>query len=144
MDARIGNEYARKFKTPEQRTQLCADWCAHLRNGFTKESFPQCDPQTFKRYMKEFPDDFDVYAIAAAEREQKMRWEERIQKCADTGIGSASAIIFGLKNISNWRDKNEISMDPKNPLVITKEKAAGMTDEEAERIYTDAVRNITE
>lgn len=108
MAAPAGNDFNMKFKTSEERKALCDDWCLHLTEGFTRESFPRCDPQTFRRYMRDFPDDFDTQKIKEAEAYQIMQWEKRLHRIADTNEGNATAVIFGLKNIAGWRDKQDI------------------------------------
>ena len=55
-----GNNNAMKFKTPEKRKALCKKWCEHLAAGLTRDSFPDCDPQTFRKYCRLFPEDFNA------------------------------------------------------------------------------------
>lgn len=110
-----GNDFNVKFKTPEERQKLGEDWCEHLRNGYSKESFPPCDPQTFKRYLKEFPEDFDTDMIEKAERKSRMYWE---------GIGhdgtigqierfNASSWKFNMVNRFGWHEKNDVTTNGK-------------------------------
>ncbi len=103
-----GSKFNLRFKTPEARQQLCKDYCKHLTQGFTRESFPKCDPQTIRKYVADYPEDMDIEAIAEAERAQLMAWEGRLAQNSITGKGAPSATIFGLKNIGGklglWRD----------------------------------------
>lgn len=70
-----GNSNAEKYKTPEERKALCAAWCTHLEQGFSKESFPMCDPQTIREYAKKYPVDFDTDKMEQAERKGRLFWE---------------------------------------------------------------------
>lgn len=129
-----GNTYNMKFKTSEERKTLCNQWCEHLKQGFTRECFPYCDPQTFRRYVKDFPEDFDTQAIFSAEKFQIMEWEKKLHNIANTGTGNASAAIFGLKNIAGWRDKHEVTQDIKADVkqeikVSGADKLAGILDD---------------
>ncbi len=100
-----------RYKTPESRQKLCKAWCFHLSNGYTRESFPDCDPQTFRKYAREFPEDFNPHDLEVADRLQKLKWEEMIINIARTGKGNAGAVIFGIKNINGWRDRTEVGFD---------------------------------
>lgn len=113
-----GNQRATKFDTPEKRQKLCEKWCAHMRMGCTKESFEECDPQTFRRYVKDFPSDFDIDAINAAERGGRLKWEK-------WGIGgtlgqiknfNSSCYKFNVSNRYGWVEKQQLSNDPENPM----------------------------
>lgn len=104
-----GNTNSVKFKTPEDRQALCDAWCAHLNEGYSRESFPLCDPQTFRTYIKKYPEDFDRQKLRAADAMQQLKWEQRLASLAETNEGSAAATIFGLKNIAGWRDKHELN-----------------------------------
>lgn len=71
-----GNTNRMKFKTHEQRRDLSEKYATHIRNGYSDESFLECDPQTLKRYMEEFPSDFDTDMIERAQRERMFFWEK--------------------------------------------------------------------
>jgi uncharacterized protein (DUF2249 family) len=129
MSAPKGNDFKVKFKTPEDRQQLCDNWCDHLSKGLSKECFPDCDPQTFKKYLSLYPDDFDTDKIEEAERLGRTFWEK-------TGIDglwnettynengkpeasrslNAAVWCFNMKNRYGWRDKQELTGDPEKPL----------------------------
>lgn len=109
MPAEPGNDYARKFPTPEARQQLCTDWCEHIASGYSKTSFPLCNIKTIKSYIDQFPEDFPPEKIERAEAENLYWWEK-------TGMGgmlgklpgfNAACWIFNMKNRHGWRDKTE-------------------------------------
>ncbi|MCK4815338.1 hypothetical protein KA005_06175 [bacterium] len=115
MAAKKNNKYAEKFETPAKRKKLCKQWCEHLSEGFTRESFPYCDPDTFKRYIKKYPKDFDKHLIEEAKANQQLKWEKRLAKHADGGKGSATSIRFGLEMVSGFKTKVEHSYDKDAP-----------------------------
>ncbi len=113
--AKKNNNNAEKYKTSDQRKKLCKQWCKHLSDGYSKDSFPQCDIDTFKRYSKKYPKDFDAHEIDMAERRQMFKWEKRLATSADTGKGNANSIKFGLENINKWENKRKHGYDPDAP-----------------------------
>lgn len=122
-----------RYRTPEARQALCKAWCDHLIKGFTRESFPKCDPQTFRKYAKEYPEDFDMEIIAEAERSQLLAWEARLANSAVNGKGAPAAIIYGLKNIGGrlglWRDTvtQEVHPETIDSLAALLERIDGKT-----------------
>ena len=115
MAAHEGNDYAMKFKTPEERQQLCQDWCDWISDGRAKEGFPHCDPQTFRVYCEKFPDDFDTQKIEAAERANFAWWEDASRKMMWMGAKDTnpSILIFNFKNRFKWRDQVDVTSDGK-------------------------------
>ncbi|MDD5110719.1 MAG: hypothetical protein PHI63_05940 [Patescibacteria group bacterium] len=113
MPAKKGNQYNLKFKTPAERQALCHAWCNHLAEGFSKESFPQCDPQTFRSYVEKFPKDFDTQKIEAAERSGQLVWEKIAMSLALGAKGNAAVLIATMKNRFGWRDKVDITSNGK-------------------------------
>ncbi len=107
-----GNTYNRKFKTPAQRKKLCTAWCEHISQGYSKESFSLCDPQTFRWYKEKFPKDFDTKKIAQAESDNRMFWE----KAGIDGLWGGKKFnptvwIFNIKNRfpQEWRDSHDVT-----------------------------------
>ena len=108
MGAPLENTNTLRFKTPEQRRALCEEYCNHLKSGKSKNSF-RIRPNTMGRYLKGFPEDFPPDDIDEAVAACAAAWEEIGLGVARGQIdGNASMTIFGLKNISGWRDKVEI------------------------------------
>jgi len=85
--------------------------------------------QTVDAWTKVHPEFLD--AVMRGRALGAFIWEERLGKLADSGVGNANAIIFGLKNRQgdDWRDKTETEhsggldvhhinrtlVDPRNP-----------------------------
>lgn len=113
MSAPKGNNYNMKFKTSKERVALCDKWCKHLEKGYSKESFPECDPQTIRSYMKKYPKDFDTEKLRRAEATHRVFWEEiGISGAMGKLQGfNASSWIFNMKNRFGWRDKQDVTTD---------------------------------
>lgn len=127
MAAPEGNDFKVKFKTPEERQALCQAWCEHLSEGLSKESFAACDPQTFRKYVDKYPEDFDTDKIAEAERMGRSFWEQtgidglwNETTYNDQGKPQASRSLnaavwcFNMKNRYGWRDKHDVVSDNKH------------------------------
>jgi hypothetical protein len=110
----LGNNRAEKFKTPKARRELHTLYCSHLSKGLTQKSF-HVDDETMKRYVQKYPEDFPEDELAMAFSKQRIVWEENLLKLARGEIsGSATATIFGLKNIAGWRDRIDHAVDDKD------------------------------
>jgi len=114
MPAPKGSKNKEKFKTKQSRRELCNKWCEHLSNGLSKESFPYCDPQTFRRYLKLYPKDFDIEAIEQAERCNLLYWEKQgIDGMWGGKAFNPTAWIFNMKNRFKWKDNVDVTSDGK-------------------------------
>lgn len=98
-----------KFPTPEGRKKLCADYIAHVESGLSDECFPDCDPQTLRRYIADYPDDFDTDAIEAANRKRQLFWEKAGRDGTMGGIKGFNALSwkFNMQNRFSWKEKRE-------------------------------------
>lgn len=73
-----GNQYRKghyKFKTPEERQEVFAKLCQHLREGLSMDCFPPLDKTCIAGYCKTFPLDFPADQINEAKRAGKLYWE---------------------------------------------------------------------
>lgn len=121
----IENKWAMKYKTPEDRQRLCREYCEHVEKGYTDDAFSGCDMQTFKKYFKEFPTDFDTELIYKARTARRQFWE-RIGINGSMGIpatykNNKNELIeskgkfndrswkFIMGNMFNWREKTDIT-----------------------------------
>ena len=135
MAAPKDNNFAMKWKTPEERQKLCDDFCAHLAEGFSIGAFPDADHKTIKRYARDFPEDFPAEKLEGAARRGRLYWEKMGKDGAEGKIEhfNATAWIFNMKNRVGWKDRTEIEswsilggMDDAKKL----EKMKPRTDEE--------------
>lgn len=111
MSAPVGNNYAMKYKTSEERQALCQKYIDYVKLGRSKEYFPECDYDTFQRYCRDFPEDFPTEKIAEAERTGLGRLEEfgfagMLGKIPGFNV---TAWIFIMKNRAKWRDKFDVT-----------------------------------
>lgn len=67
MLAPAENNFAMKFKAPEERAVLCVKYIEHVESGLSDE----CFPQTLRKYIEKFPEDFDTDRIEVAKRKRQ-------------------------------------------------------------------------
>ena len=122
MTAPIGNDYALKLPTPEDRKQFCAIYIGHLKTGLSDECFPECDPSTFKRYVREFPDDFDTDKIEVARRKRQLFWERAGR---DGTMGEIKGFNAGYR-ATNWIARGGRGAAMNGPKAILKHSVHGV------------------
>lgn len=117
MPAPEGNQNALKFPTPESRQKLCRDYITHVESGLSDECFPECDPQTLKKYIDLFPVDFDTDKIEVSRRKRQLFWESMGRDGANGGIKgfNAKAWTFNMQNRFGWKEKREDTIKPHDP-----------------------------
>lgn len=104
----INNEY-----TEDQIRQLIAAYAEHRAEGYSKESFPDCDYRTIESHLEKNPGlQPEKEKIEQAERRGRFTWE-KIGKDLATGKieGNATSYIFNMKNRYGWKDKHEIDQN---------------------------------
>src|SRR3954471_3004390 len=123
MPAPEGNNFASKFPTPETRKKLCVDYITHVESGLSDECFPECDPQTLRKYMADYPDDFDTDLIERSRRKRQLFWETAGR---DGTMGlikgfNSKSWSFNMQNRFGWREKREdnlkVQRDPAAELM---------------------------
>ena len=98
-----------KWPTPEKRRAACEKFCEHIRAGYSKDSWPEADDETVKRYVRDFPEDFCPKKIKRAERESRLFWE----KIGISGtVGkikgfNAKSWEFNMQNRLGWSNKTD-------------------------------------
>lgn len=82
------NLWALKYKTPEERLAMVNAYCDHIRQGFSDESFPGCDPEIFKNYLVKYAEEFGAETLLKVEQARKERriFLERIGMNGSMGI----------------------------------------------------------
>lgn len=89
--------------------KLINDYCTHLRNGFSPDSFETSCPEEIaisveKSQLKEKY----IKDIENAKRCGRKKWEGMIMdKFNEDGFIPPSAWIFCMKNLFGWKDKPE-------------------------------------
>ena len=71
------------------------------------DSWPDACANTVKKYIKEYPEDFDSEKIEAAKRESLLFWEKMGIDGTRGKIPffNAGSWIFNMKNRAGWTDK---------------------------------------
>lgn len=127
-----GNNYNLKYKTPEERKEICRQLCEHLREGFSFNCFPPLSHNAIRRYIEAYPDDMNSSDIDQAYREG-IHGYEKIGNDAIKGLIPGfqnGAYNLIMRNKAGWIDKsdqNEIPVVPEIKITLTqpeKEKDA--------------------
>lgn len=124
MPAPEGNSNAMKFPTPDDRQALCKAYIDHVESGLSDECFPECDPQTLRQYVADFPVDFDTNAMERASRNRQLFWEKTGR---DGTVGKIKGFNsrswqFNMANRFDWRVKSD------NTLKFPKDGAQDLAD----------------
>lgn len=116
MSAPSENANAMKFPEPQERRKLCQAYIAHVESGLSDECFPDCDPQTLRRYVADFPIDFDTAAMDRAQRNRQLFWEKAGKDGMMGEIEGFNATFwkFNMQNRFGWKDKREETVVPKD------------------------------
>lgn len=128
MAAPEDNNYAMKFKTPEERQALRDAYIQHIQSGLSDECFPECDMDTFHRYEQDFPEDFPTDMLNAARRRRQLFWEKA---GVDGTMGqikgfNAKSWQFNMGNRFGWKEKREDTVKiPKDAAQELSEKLMG-------------------
>lgn len=110
--AQEGNEKGVLFPTPEDRKKACEAYIEHIATGFSKKSFELCSPETIDKYIKNFPEDFNVHRIEAAFRVGRKVWEQRGHDLVLGKIDGNSPTWFRImQNQYDFRDRLDITTE---------------------------------
>lgn len=121
------NKYHEKYETPEKRLAVFATFCQHIENGFSKQSFPLCDPRTIDKMITDYPEEFTeeiLESLAMAERLNLLYWERAGMNGMNGQIKDFNVIAwkFNIQNRHGWKDRQDMTSDDKEikGLVIYK------------------------
>lgn len=110
-----GNNNNLKWKTPEERIEICKQLCDHLRKGLGWECFPPASYKTIKSYVKNYPTEFQADLIEQAEREgYHMLYEAGIDGALKKRNLDAKTYQFIMMNKYKWglNQNNTHSLNP--------------------------------
>ena len=125
-----GNRMTKK-KKPEEllkagaptkyKPEFCQVAIDMLSEGFSLYAVAaECNVslQTILNWQNEHPEFLESIKIGKAR--SALWWEKRAQEFSLTGVGNATAIIFGLKNRAKemWQDKQEIDMNATHKIAL--------------------------
>lgn len=100
---------------------MIARYAEHRKNGFSKESFPDCDYRTIESHLNNNPQlQPEKQLVQQAEREGRLEWESIGKKLATGELeGNATSYIFNMKNRYGWADKQVIESTNTQRVVMT-------------------------
>lgn len=87
--------------------KLISDYCNHLRNGFSPESFDKACPEEISAKIQntQLKEKYSS-EISTAKRCGRKKWESMIMdKFNDEGFIPPNVWIFCMKNLFGWKDK---------------------------------------
>jgi len=115
MSARKNNKLAQKWKDGKQRRELCVAFMKHVEKGYSIDCFPDCDFKTIKKYMKDYPQEFQSDQISRSQRLGRMFWEQ-IGLSGTVGKikgFNAKSWDLNMKNRYGWKEKQDITSGDK-------------------------------
>lgn len=122
--APFGNKNGEIAKTPESKNLLLENYIKHVTDGYSDESFPDCDMKTFRRYCEAYPVEFPADRIEEARRARQLIWEQMGLEGMLGKYMSFNGMIwkFNMQNRFNWREKRDVDVTDKREM-SEKEKA---------------------
>lgn len=147
-EAMKGNNNASKAKTDADIRFLFEKFCNHLRQGFSKDSFPDCDYRTIETMIAENPAILQSDLYKKAKREGQMFWEsigingtigmkEAIVNGKKVALKNFNALSwkFNMQNRFGWHDKQDVTSGGKRimqPPKVGIKNPHARTDEQRE------------
>jgi len=117
-----GSKKPLKYNTPKKRKDVHKKWCEHLASGKPQDLFPECDEETIKKYIREFPEDCPIDDVNRAKRIGKLKiYEIGFAGTVGKLVGfNAKSWQFIMNNMLGWSDKREQELYGKDgaPLSI--------------------------
>lgn len=114
--AKMGNNNAKKLKTPELKKEAYRQYCEHLSKGKSKKSW--CFEyegifllwETMEKYIAEDPINFDPMKKRAAEIRGYNHWEDFTEECAKgQNKGVVPALQMIMRNKFGWDRETTIT-----------------------------------
>lgn len=118
---------ARPGQPTKYRKEYCQQAIDFMSEGYSAKAFAgslRVSLSTLNNWMNANPE--FLAAIKTGQTAAAVWWEQTLKQVAKTGIGSAPAAIFGVKNRSQeeWRDKHEVDHtsagEPLKGITITR------------------------
>jgi len=121
----------RKIKN-DTLAKLVNDYCSHLKNGYSPESFDKSCPEEINALIEksDFKEKF-LKEIENAKRCGRKKWEGMIMdKFLEDGYIQPGVWIFCMKNLFGWKDKPEPGLK-KNKTIKVK---LGFGEEDSDEV----------
>lgn len=107
--------------------------CKHVSQGFTADSFGEVSWCTCKRYLEEFPDDWDAEELARAHAQGQQYWESLGKRQADGScMGNSRTWFYNMANRYGWTERSQVQQETKGSVqvqIVDYKTASGGTAE---------------
>ena len=92
----------------------------HLRKGYSLESFAELSPNSVRKYINLFKEEFVQEELEEAMRQGRLAWEEIGHKQA-TGacLGNSRTWYYNMSNRYGWRDKIDVEAEHKGQVAVS-------------------------
>lgn len=107
--APLENQNSVKYKTPEERKEICRQLIEHLESGLSWTCFAPLSHKTIQEYMIKYPIDFPPESIEAAFRKgsakvEQLGWAGTMGKVQ--GFNPSSWKFIAM-NRAGWKEKSD-------------------------------------
>ena len=112
-----------RLKTPDERLAMFKNYCKHLEDGFSRESFPDMSYEAVEEYVANFADELDADEMHKSWRIGRKRWEVTGQKgCIGAGAYKnfkSTAYIFIMQNMYGMKQNVNVTGETKQDVTHT-------------------------
>jgi len=113
-------EYVIKLeKDKNERRKLHKAFCAHLAEGYSKESFSLTTRFTLERLHKSYPQDFPQEDIELALCDGRDMWETLGKRQASGDcMGNSRTWFYNMAHRYKWSDRIDVSNEHKGTVAV--------------------------
>lgn len=91
----------------------------HVGRGFSLESFSELSPNSIKKYLNMYKEEFDGEELEEAQRKGREAWEDIGQRQANGQcLGNSRTWFYNMSNRFGWRDKIDIAAEHKGNIAV--------------------------
>ncbi len=114
------NERVSKLESDStERRRVFNMLLTHLGRGFSLESFSEMSPNSVKRYLNVYKEEFVQEELDEAMRKGREMWEDIGHKQANGQcLGNSRTWFYNMSNRFGWRDKIDIEAEHKGQLAV--------------------------
>ena len=103
-----------------ERRKVFEKLLAHLRRGYSLESFAELSTVSIRKYINLFKEEFVEEELDEAMRQGRLAWEDIGHKQA-TGacLGNSRTWYYNMANRYGWRDKLDLQAEHKGQVAVS-------------------------
>jgi hypothetical protein len=103
-----------------ERSKIFKELCAHLREGLSLESFAPIGPDSVRKYLQIYKEEFIQEEFEQALRAGRDCWE-KIGKRQANGecLGNSRTWFYNMANRFGWREKLEVEAEHKGQVNVS-------------------------